>query len=78
MTADGGGRVALADLPEILTVDEVAAYLRVSRSALYVAVADGRIPAVRHGRSIRIPRFRLEHWLRTGRDVAALRAVTKG
>ena len=76
MAADGGRRVALADLPEILTVDEVAAYLRVSRSALYVAVADGRIPAVRSGKSIRIPRFRLEHWLRTGRDIPSLRVAS--
>ena len=58
-----------------MTVSEAAAYLRISRSACYEAVKRGELPCVRSGRLIRIPRFRLEHWLRTGHDVAALRAV---
>ncbi len=65
----------IQDLPEIMTVDEAAAYLHVSRTAAYEAVKRGELPAVRCGRLIRIPRFRLEHWLRTGHDVANLRAV---
>lgn len=65
----------LQDLPEIMTVDEAAAYLRISRSSCYEAVKRGDLPCVRSGRLIRIPRFRLEHWLRTGRDVAALKVV---
>jgi excisionase family DNA binding protein len=45
----------LAGLPEVLRVREVAAILRVGRNQLYEAVARGELPAVRIGRTIRIP-----------------------
>jgi excisionase family DNA binding protein len=45
----------LARLPEVLTVREVAAILRVGRNQLYHAVACGEVPAIRIGRTIRIP-----------------------
>jgi excisionase family DNA binding protein len=50
---------ALATLPEVLTVREVAAILRVGRNQLYQAVARGELGAVRIGRSIRIPKHTL-------------------
>ena len=67
----------LQDLPDVLTVDEAAECLRVSRSSIYQRCARNEIPHVRIGDRILIPRFRLEHWLRTGRDIpeARLRAV---
>ena len=37
-----------------LTVREAVALLRVSRTTIYDAVADGRIPAIRYGRAIRL------------------------
>jgi excisionase family DNA binding protein len=43
-------------LPEVLTVREAAALLRVGRNQLYQAVARGELSAVRIGRSIRIPK----------------------
>jgi excisionase family DNA binding protein len=43
-------------LPEMLTVKEVAAILRVGRNQLYQAVARGELRAVRIGRTIRIPK----------------------
>jgi excisionase family DNA binding protein len=48
--------VALARLPEVLTVREAAAVLRVGRNQLYQAVGRGQLRAVRIGRSIRIPK----------------------
>ena len=42
--------------PEVLTVREVAAILRVGRNQLYQAVSRGQLGAIRIGRSIRIPR----------------------
>jgi excisionase family DNA binding protein len=45
----------LASLPEVLTVREAAAILRVGRNQLYQAVERGQLRAVRIGRSIRIP-----------------------
>jgi excisionase family DNA binding protein len=50
---------ALATLPEVLTVREAAAILRVGRNQLYQAVARGEFGAVRIGRSIRIPKHTL-------------------
>jgi excisionase family DNA binding protein len=46
----------VARLPEVLTVREAAAVLRVGRNQLYQAVERGQLRAVRIGRSIRIPK----------------------
>ena len=46
-------------LPVVLTVEEAAKALRISRGAAYEAVRTGEIPSVRLGRTIRIPRCRL-------------------
>jgi excisionase family DNA binding protein len=51
-----GSISALAALPEVLTVREAAAILRVGRNQLYQAIARGELSAVRVGRSIRIPK----------------------
>jgi putative molybdopterin biosynthesis protein len=48
---------------EWLKVPEVAEVLRIARSRAYELVADGEIPAVRIGRSIRVNRNELERWL---------------
>ncbi len=50
--AAGGGPV--------LTVEEAAAYLRISRGLAFAAVRDGSLPCVRIGRRILIPRRQLE------------------
>ena len=44
----------------VLTVDEAAAYLRISRGLAFAAVRDGSLPCVRIGRRILIPRRQLE------------------
>jgi excisionase family DNA binding protein len=67
--ADSGDR--LAGLPTVLKVSEVAAILRVGRNQLYEAVARGELPAVRIGRTIRIPTTAL-------RDLVAAPAPQSG
>jgi excisionase family DNA binding protein len=52
----GSSSSALATLPEVLTIREAAAILRVGRNQLYQAVGRGELGAVRIGRSIRIPK----------------------
>jgi excisionase family DNA binding protein len=47
-----------------LTVNELADLLRVSRRTAYVLVQTGRVPSVRIGGSIRIPRAALVQQLR--------------
>lgn len=44
----------------VLTVDEAAAYLRISRGLAFAAVRDGTLPSVRIGRRILVPRRQLE------------------
>lgn len=57
---------------EYLKVPEVAKVLRIARSRAYELVAEGQIPAVRIGRSVRVPRHELDRWLADQRylDVA--------
>jgi excisionase family DNA binding protein len=52
----GSSTSTLATLPEVLTVREAAAILRIGRNQLYQAVGRGELGAVRIGRSIRIPK----------------------
>jgi len=52
-------------LPTFLTVEELAALLRVNRKTAYDAVAAGEIPGARRvGRTIRITREVVVAWLR--------------
>lgn len=46
-----------------LKIPEVAAELRIARSRAYELVADGEIPAVKIGRSVRVSRKELDRWL---------------
>jgi len=48
---------------EFLKVTEIAQELRIARSKAYELVADGTIPAVKIGRSVRVRRKELERWL---------------
>ena len=54
--------------PAVLTVEEAAELLKVSRGKAYEAVRAGEIPSVRVGRCIRIPRAALERMLEAGDD----------
>jgi excisionase family DNA binding protein len=49
-----------AGLAPVLTVQEAADYLRISRGLAFAAVKDGSLPSVRIGRRILIPRRQLE------------------
>jgi excisionase family DNA binding protein len=47
----------------VLTVDEVAALLRISRGSAYEAVKRGEIPTIRIGRRLLVPAAALERML---------------
>jgi excisionase family DNA binding protein len=53
---DIGPKTSPQDLPEMLTLAEARAFLRLSRAAAYQLVASGQLSSERFGRSIRIPR----------------------
>ncbi len=42
-------------IPKLLTVNEVAELMRVSRMTVYRLIHSGELPAVRAGKSFRIP-----------------------
>lgn len=56
-------RLTLTNAPDVLTVEQVAELLRISRGTAYEGVRTGEIPAVRVGRTIRVPRVRLAELL---------------
>jgi excisionase family DNA binding protein len=47
------------DLPQLVTPEEFAAQIRVSRNTMYELLRRGEIPHVRFGRLIRIPKTAL-------------------
>jgi excisionase family DNA binding protein len=60
--------VRMDEQHEWLKVPEVAEVLRIARSRAYELVADGEIPSVRIGRSVRVSRRELERWLEEQRQ----------
>lgn len=47
------------DLPEMVTVEEMGAFLRISRNVAYELVKTGSVRCTRFGRLIRIPKAAL-------------------
>lgn len=62
-----GGRPADPSLAEVkfLTVAEVATVMRVSKMTVYRMVHAGDLPAVRFGRSFRVPEQAVHNYLRS-------------
>ena len=49
---------------DVMTVSEVAEYLRVNPQTVYRQAKSGQLPAVRIGRAIRFRRSELDAWLK--------------
>jgi excisionase family DNA binding protein len=57
----------LTELPDVLTVPECAAFLRVGKNAVYNAIRERRLRAIRvTGRRLLVPRRALELFLDDG------------
>ncbi len=50
--------------PLLLRANEVGKLLGLGRSKVFAMVAAGQLPAIRIGRSVRVPREALERWVR--------------
>lgn len=59
------------------TPDELAAMLKVTRQAIYNWIQQGRIEAVRIGRTVRIPGEEVERLLREGRSPRLINRSTE-
>ena len=49
-------------IDELLTVDEVAAYLKVTPAAVYLWIKEKALPTVKAGTLIRIRKLELDEW----------------
>lgn len=51
--------------PSIMTLPEVAKYIRVHKSTVYRMLKQKRIPAIKVGNQWRFKKDRIDHWLET-------------
>lgn len=56
------------DLPDILTIPQVAQALGIGLKAAYALVNENKLGAVRVGRSIKVPKFSLEEFVKSARN----------
>ncbi|MDO9556531.1 MAG: helix-turn-helix domain-containing protein [Coriobacteriia bacterium] len=54
---------SLAELPDVLTVRQVAVFLGVAENSVYGAIRREELPSVRLGRRVLVGRQSLERWL---------------
>lgn len=59
----GFGRSMIEPSNEILTLEEVAAYLKAGRRTVYRLAANGQIPAFKLGGTWRFHRAELDRWI---------------
>ena len=52
-----------SELSEILTLDEVAEYLKIPKKTVYKMTRDGELPAFKAGKHWRVPRAELGAWI---------------
>ncbi len=60
---------------DVMTVSEVADYLRLNPQTVYRKAKAGELPALRIGRAIRFHRAELEQWLRSSMTVTSSSAA---
>lgn len=63
MTRDGDGRHGPLVENEILTIEEVAAYLRLTPQTIYKWAQEKRIPAAKLGKEWRFRKSIIDQWL---------------
>ena len=52
----------------LLRADEVAKELRLGRSKTYELMADGTLPVIRIGKSVRVPADKLREWINSHKN----------
>ncbi len=61
--------------PTIMTVNELAKYLRLHEQTVYKMAKDGRLPAYKVGNRWRFKKDMIDSWLRDQRDTSLLEPV---
>ena len=50
-------------VPEVMTIDDLAGYLQVSKSSLYKLAQEGRVPGQKVGKHWRFKKDAVDRWL---------------
>ena len=50
---------------DVMTIDELAAYLKLSKSSLYQFARAGKVPGVKIGEQWRFQKSAIDEWMRT-------------
>ena len=53
----------IPDPPQVMTIDELAAYLQVAKSTLYKLAQEGKVPGQKVGKHWRFRREAIDTWL---------------
>ena len=59
-------RMADKQADDVMTIDELAAYLKLSKSSLYQFARAGKVPGVKIGQQWRFQKSAIDEWMRTG------------
>ena len=61
---------SMPDEPQdtVMTLDELAVYLKLSKSTLYKLCAEGKVPGQKVGRHWRFHKESIDQWLRTEKE----------
>ena len=62
---------------DVMTIDELAAYLKLSKSSLYHFARAGKVPGVKIGQQWRFQKSAIDEWMRTGTMPPAPAAPSK-
>jgi len=57
--------------PDVLTIDELSEYLRISKSSLYKLAQEGKVPGQKVGRHWRFRKDAIDRWLDDSRRQSA-------
>jgi excisionase family DNA binding protein len=56
-------RLTEGKLGDVLTIEELAVYLKIPKSTLYKLVREGKVPSQKIGRHWRFRKVAIDHWL---------------
>lgn len=65
------GRKPPTASPEVMTIDNLAVYIQVSKSSIYKLAQDGRVPAQKVGKHWRFHKEAIDDWLKNCSRTAA-------
>ena len=63
VTLQSDRNVMQTNTNEVMTIDELAAYVKVSKSTLYKLVQNGKVPGQKIGKHWRFRREAIDRWL---------------